>query len=164
MSCGSFPDIAAVRDWLTFVRPKHADAVAAAHERFLHCSAEVLAPCDERLFGISFERVHAAIRDKLERGYLHFENVSLNLLAFIEQSTALAVDASYDGLVISIDEFQQLLGNATRGRWWRSANSAGGWGTRAQWRRSSASWLRRTPFVKQAQASSFARQPRLQAT
>jgi hypothetical protein len=116
ISCGSFPDIArGVRDWLTYMLPTRADAIAAAHERFLQGSAEVLARRDMREFGIPFEQGRAAIRDKLERGYLDFEDVSLNLLAFLEQATAVAVDAGFGGLVISIDEFQQLLGNATKG-------------------------------------------------
>ncbi len=116
ISCGSFPDIArGVRDWLTYILPECGEPVASAHERFLLGSAEALAQRDEREFGIPFERAIAAIRDKLERGYLDFEDVSLNLLVFLEQATALAVAAGYGGLVVSIDEFQQLLGNASKG-------------------------------------------------
>lgn len=116
VSCGSFTELAsAIRDWLTFALPEHAGRIDAAHERFLEMSAEVLARRDEREFGIPFDQAHAAIRDKLERGYLDFEDVSLNLLAFLERATTLALEAGYGGLTVLIDEFQQLLGNATKG-------------------------------------------------
>lgn len=116
ISCGSFAELArAVFDWLIFSLPEHRTIVEAAHDRFLASSADAMARRDERQFGIPFDQALAAIRDKLERGYLDFEDLSINLLAFLEEATALSRQAGYQGLVIAIDEMQQLLGNANKG-------------------------------------------------
>lgn len=116
ISCGSFTDVArAVFDWLLFSLPDQRQRVIAAHEQFLVQSAEALARRDEREYGIPFDQGLAAIRDKLERGYLDFEDVSINLLAFLDEATILAQHAGYSGLVVVIDEMQQLLGNASKG-------------------------------------------------
>lgn len=116
VSCASFPDVArAVRDWVSFTMPTQAHTIASAHESFLQTSAETLARRDERDFGIAFEQGIAAITDKLERGYLDFEDVSLNLLTFLDEATKLALAAGRSGLIVIVDEFQQLLGNATKG-------------------------------------------------
>ncbi|MEF3274076.1 MAG: hypothetical protein K6356_06670 [Chloroflexus sp.] len=116
VACGSFTELAlAIYGWLTFVLPESAALLHEAHDRFLTNSAESLARHDERIFGIPFDQAITAIRDKLERGYLDFDDVSVNLLAFIEQATAIAQRAGYKGLVVMIDEFQQFLGNAHKG-------------------------------------------------
>jgi hypothetical protein len=116
ISCGSFTDIArAVFDWLLFSLPDQRQRIVAAHEQFLVRSAEALARRDEREYRIPFDQGLAAIRDKLERGYLDFEDVSVNLLSFLEEATMLAKHAGYSGLVVVIDEMQQLLGNASKG-------------------------------------------------
>ncbi len=116
ISCSSFTELAgAMYDWLTFALPDLAPSLTEAHDTFLVSSAESLARHDERVFGIPFDQAITAIRDKLERGYLDFDDVSINLLAFIDQATAIAQLAGYSGLVVMIDEFQQLLGNANKG-------------------------------------------------
>jgi len=116
ISCCSFTELAgAIYDWLAFALPDLAPSLAEAHDTFLVSSAESLARHDERVFGIPFDQAITAIRDKLERGYLDFDDVSINLLAFIDQATAIAQLAGYSGLVVMIDEFQQLLGNANKG-------------------------------------------------
>lgn len=116
ISVGSFAGLArAVLDWLVFALPELRDDLTVAHDRFLASSSESLARRDERAFGIPFDQAMAAIYDKLERGYLDFEDVSINLVAFIEYATALATGAGYEGLVLIVDELQQLLGNANKG-------------------------------------------------
>jgi hypothetical protein len=116
ISCNSFTELAgAIYDWLAFALPDLAPSLAEAHDTFLVSSAESLARRDERVFGIPFDQAITAIRDKLERGYLDFDDVSINLLAFIDQATAIVQLAGYGGLVVMIDEFQQLLGNANKG-------------------------------------------------
>jgi cell division protein FtsB len=116
ISCGSFTELAgAIYGWLTFALPDSAPSLTEAHDKFLVSSAESLARHDERAFGIPFDQAVTAIRDKLERGYLDFDDVSINLLAFLEQATAVVQRAGYSGLVVMIDEFQQLLGNANKG-------------------------------------------------
>jgi hypothetical protein len=116
ISCCSFTELAgAIYDWLAFALPDLAPSLAEAHDTFLVSSAESLARHDERVFGIPFDQAITAIRDKLQRGYLDFDDVSINLLAFIDQATAIAQLAGYSGLVVMIDEFQQLLGNANKG-------------------------------------------------
>lgn len=116
ISCGSFTELAsAIYGWLAYTLTEQAQHLAEAHDRFLVSSAEALARYDERSFGIPFDQGLVAIRDKLERGYLDFDDVSINLLAFLEQATAVVVQAGYQGLVVMIDEFQQLLGNANKG-------------------------------------------------
>ena len=116
ISCSSFTELAgAIYDWLAFALPDSAPSLTEAHDAFLMSSAESLARHDERVIGIPFDQAITAIRDKLERGYLDFDDVSINLLAFIEHATAIAQGSSYSGLVVMIDEFQQLLGNANKG-------------------------------------------------
>lgn len=116
ISCTSFPELArAIFDWILFVLPDLRSDIEAAHERFLVTSSSMLARRDERLFNIPFDSAMASIRDKLERGYLDFEDVSINLLAFLEEVTRLALSAGFRGVVIIIDEFQQLMGNAGKG-------------------------------------------------
>lgn len=116
VSCGSFTELAdAVYAWLAFTVPDSAQLLAEAYDKFLVHSAETLARYDERVFGIPFDQAVIAIRDKLERGYLDFDDVSINLLAFFEQATAVVRRSGYNGLVVIIDEFQQLLGNANKG-------------------------------------------------
>ncbi len=116
VTCRSFTELAsAIQSWLTFVLPDVAPSLRQVHEQFLVSSAESLARHDEQAFGIPFEQAMTAIRDKLERGYLDFDDVSVNLLAFIEQATTLVQQAGYRGLVVIIDEFQQFLGNAHKG-------------------------------------------------
>ncbi len=116
ISCSSFTELAgAMYDWLTFALPDLAPSLTEAHDTFLVSSAESLARHDERVFGIPFDQAITAIRDKLERGYLDVDDVSINLLAFIDQATTIAQLAGYSGLVVMIDEFQQLLGNANKG-------------------------------------------------
>ncbi len=116
ISCGSFPELAdAIYGWLEYTLPESAQILAEAYDTFLVNSAESLARYDERVFGIPFEHAMSAIRDKLERGYLDFDDVSINLLSFFEQATAVAHRSGYGGLVVIIDEFQQLLGNANKG-------------------------------------------------
>ncbi|OAN40567.1 hypothetical protein A6A03_04460 [Chloroflexus islandicus] len=116
VSCGSFTELAdAIYGWLAFTLPESAQTLAQAYDAFLVSSAESLARHDEREFGIPFAQAVVAIRDKLERGYLDFADVSINLLAFLEQATRVAQSACYNGLVVIIDEFQQLLGNANKG-------------------------------------------------
>jgi len=116
ISCSSFTELAgAMYNWLAFSLPDLAPSLTEAHDTFLVSSAESLARHDERVFGIPFDQAITAIRDKLERGYLDFDDVSLNLLAFIDKATAIAQLAGYSGLVVIIDEFQQLLGNANKG-------------------------------------------------
>lgn len=116
ISCGSFTELAsAIYGWLAFNLPESAPSLTEAHDKFLVSSAESLARHDERTFGIPFEQAVTLIRDKLERGYLDFDDVSINLLAFLEQATAVVQLAGYSGLVVMIDEFQQLLGNANKG-------------------------------------------------
>lgn len=115
-SYNSFAELArALYDWLAFVLPSEAERLKDAHDQFLARSATTLARRDERHFGIPFEQGLAAIQDKLERGYLDFESVTVNLIAFINQVTTLAQEMGYGGLVLIIDEFQQLLGNANKG-------------------------------------------------
>ncbi|MCG8346803.1 MAG: hypothetical protein MI924_03345 [Chloroflexales bacterium] len=116
ISCGSFTELAsAIYGWLSFILTESAHSLAEAHDSFLVSSAESLARHDARTFGIPFDQGLIAIRDKLERGYLDFDDVSINLLAFLEQATAVVRHAGYSGLVVMIDEFQQLLGNANKG-------------------------------------------------
>ena len=116
LSCGSFTEVArALVNWLTFTLPEFGPDLQEAHDRFLASSAMALARRDERLFEIPYEKAFAAISDKLERGYLDFEDVSINLLAFLERVTELVEVAGYSGLVVIIDEMQQLLGNANKG-------------------------------------------------
>jgi len=116
VSCGSFTEVArAINDWLTFVLPNHQDEIMAAHDQFLAGSATALARRDEREFGIPFDQGLASITDKLERGYLDFDDVSVNLIAFLEHMTLLVRRAGFDGLILIIDEMQQLLGNASKG-------------------------------------------------
>lgn len=116
ISCGSFTELAgAIYGWLAFTLPDFASSLSEAHDKFLVSSAESLARHDERVFGIPFDQAVTAIRDKLERGYLDFDDVSINLLAFLERATTLVQQAGYGGLVVIIDEFQQLLGNANKG-------------------------------------------------
>lgn len=115
-SYNSFAELArALYDWLAFVLPSETERLKDAHDQFLARSASTLARRDERHFGIPFEQGLAAIQDKLERGYLDFDNVSINLIAFISQVTSVAQEMGYGGLVLIIDEFQQLLGNANKG-------------------------------------------------
>lgn len=116
VSCGSFTDIArAIYDWCLYALPEQRGSLDLAHDRFLAGSAEALARRDEYQFGIPFEQGLAAITDKLRRGYLDFEDISVNLLAFLEHVAGLALESGYRGLVIAIDELQQLLGNAGKG-------------------------------------------------
>lgn len=116
VSCGSFTEIArAINDWLAFVLPSCQDEIMVAHDRFLAGSATALARRDEREFGIPFDQGLASITDKLERGYLDFDDVSVNLITFLEHMTLLVRRAGFDGLVLIIDEMQQLLGNASKG-------------------------------------------------
>lgn len=116
ISCGSFTELAdAIYGWLEFTLPESAQLLAEAYDKFLVSSAESLARYDERVFGIPFDQAVIAIRDKLERGFLDFDDVSVNLLAFFERATTVAQLAGYSGLVVIIDEFQQLLGNANKG-------------------------------------------------
>jgi hypothetical protein len=116
ISCSSLADIAkAVYEWLAFTLPERRVDIKAAHDSFLVSSVESLARRDERLFGISYDQAIAAITDKLDRGYLDFEDISLSLLGFLEKMAALVQDIGYIGLVIIVDELQQLLGNANKG-------------------------------------------------
>lgn len=116
IACTSFTQIAqAVTDWLLYALPMYQTTIRQAHDLFLTASAESLARRDERLFDIPFDQAMAAIRDKLERGYLDFEDISINLVAFLEQITTYVIEAGYAGFAIMIDEFQQLLGNASKG-------------------------------------------------
>ena len=116
ISCGSFTELAgAIYGWLAFTLTESAQPLVEAHDKFLVSTAETLARHDERAFGIPFDQGLVAIRDKLERGYLDFDDVSINLLAFLEQATAVVRRAGYGGLVVMIDELQQLLGNANKG-------------------------------------------------
>lgn len=116
VSCTSFADLArAVHDWLVFALPEVRDETARAHEAFLARSADALARRDEQLFGIPRQQAAAAIRDKLERGYLDFEDASINLVTFLETAAGIVRQAGRAGLVVLVDEFQQLLGNANKG-------------------------------------------------
>ena len=116
ISCSSFTELAhAIYDWLKFMLPDFRQDIEREHDKFLASTAEALARRDEQMFGIPFEQGMAAIKDKLQRGYLDFEDASINLLAFVERATDLARLAGYGGLVVTIDEFQQLLGNAGKG-------------------------------------------------
>lgn len=116
VACGSFTEVAyAVCDWLVYRLPERAGEIASMRERFLVGSADLLARRDEREFAIPYDQALASIQDKLERGYLDFEDVSINLLALLESATALALGAGFGGLVIIVDEGQQLIGNAGKG-------------------------------------------------
>lgn len=116
ISCRSFAELAqAVYDWFIFTLPNRREEIDRAYQQFLTVSADSLARRDEREFGIPFENARAAIRDKLERGYLDFEDVSVNLVTFLERATELAQQETYRGLVVIIDELQQLIGNASKG-------------------------------------------------
>jgi hypothetical protein len=116
ISCSSFAELAqVVYDWFVFTLPEKYDDITQAYQNFLTVTADSMARRDEREFGIPFEKASAAIRDKLERGYLDFEDVSVNLVAFLAQATELAQNGGYQGLVVIIDEIQQLVGNANKG-------------------------------------------------
>ncbi len=116
VSCDSFAALArCVRDWTIYTLPESKTTLVAAYERFLTDSAEALARRDESQFGIPYVQAIAAIRDKLERGYLDFDDVSVNLVSFFEECTNVTVKAGFDGLVIMVDEAQQLIGNANKG-------------------------------------------------
>lgn len=116
LACSSFAEIAyAVCDWLTYRLDGRRADIADMRERFLVGSADVLARRDEREFAIPYDQALAAIQDKLERGYLDFEDVSINLLALLESATTLAEQAGFAGLVVILDEGQQLIGNAGKG-------------------------------------------------
>lgn len=116
IACDSFTDLArAVCDWLRHSVPRRVGDIDALYERFLTRSAESLARRDERQFGIPFAQGLAAIRDKLERGYLDFDDVSVNLLDLLVRATELARAAGYSGLVVIVDEMQQLIGKAGKG-------------------------------------------------
>ena len=116
ISCSSLTELAhAMCYWLLHVLPEHTETIMEAHDSFLASSAKSLARRDELVFGIPLEQALASIKDKLERGYLDFEDVSINLISFIEQVTAICQEAGYNGLAVIIDEFQQLLGNASKG-------------------------------------------------
>jgi len=116
LACGSFAEIAyAVCDWLAYRLPDKSEEITGMRERFLIGSADLLARRDEREFAIPYDQALAAIQDKLERGYLDFEDVSINLLALLESATSLVEGSGYSGLVVIVDEGQQLIGNAGKG-------------------------------------------------
>jgi hypothetical protein len=116
ISCGSFAELAqALYDWSVFMLPDYRQELDEAYDTFLTMSADSMARRDEQRFQIPFEQARAAIRDKIERGYLDFEDISVNLVAFLELATALTQRAGHHGLVVVVDEIQQLIGNANKG-------------------------------------------------
>jgi len=116
IACKSFVELAqSILDWMCFILPEQTSEIRDAYEQFLSSSTELLARRDEREFGIPYEQARAAIQDKLERGYLDFEDVSVNLIGFLEKATSIAVVSGYRGLVLIVDELQQLMGNMNKG-------------------------------------------------
>lgn len=116
ISCGSFAELAqALYDWSVFMLPAYRSELDDAYDTFLTMSADSMARRDEQTFQIPFEQARASIRDKIERGYLDFEDISVNLVAFLELVTALTQRAGHQGLVVVVDEIQQLIGNANKG-------------------------------------------------
>lgn len=116
ISCSSFAELAqGVYTWSVFALPDYRQQLDEGYDTFLALSADAMARRDEQQFHIPFEQARAAIRDKIERGYLDFEDISVNLVAFLEQATRLACRAGHQGLVVIVDEIQQLIGNANKG-------------------------------------------------
>ncbi|NJL03535.1 MAG: hypothetical protein HC911_01190 [Chloroflexaceae bacterium] len=116
ISCGSFAALAqALYDWAVFMLPAYCTELDDAYDTFLTVSADAMARRDEQTFQIPFEQARASIRDKIERGYLDFDDISVNLVAFLELVTRLTQRAGHQGLVVVVDEIQQLIGNANKG-------------------------------------------------
>lgn len=116
ISCSSFAELAqAMYDWSVFMLPSYRHELDTAYDNFLTLSADSMARRDEQKFQIPFEQARASIRDKIERGYLDFEDISVNLVAFLEVVTMLTQRAGHQGLVVTVDEIQQLIGNANKG-------------------------------------------------
>lgn len=88
--------------------------VQAAYESYLASSAQRLAEQDASQYQINFETALRSIEDKIERGYLQLEATGNHLLIFLEQLTQIVVDSGYRGLLVTVDEFQQFLGNINK--------------------------------------------------
>jgi hypothetical protein len=96
-------------------KPLEATRVRQVYDKYLISSAQKLAEEDANRYGINVDIALQSIEDKIQSGRLQLEASSTHLLYFLEQLVSITNDAGYEGLVIIVDEFQQLLGNINKG-------------------------------------------------
>lgn len=115
-SYSSFVDIAStVYAWTCSALQGNLDALCKAEEiyrGYRQSSTEELARIVSVRSGHSFEQVLAVLTDPALDGSLRLNPPATNLVLLFEALTQVVCGAGYVGLVVFLDEFQQLLGKA----------------------------------------------------
>lgn len=82
------------------------------HQTYLQASTEDLARLVSRRSGRDFIEVLSVLNDSSLIGSLRLDPSTTNIVLFLDALSQLVISIGYSGLVIIIDEFQQLLGVA----------------------------------------------------
>lgn len=80
---------------------------------YLHSSTEELAKLVSKRSGQSYEQVMAVLTDPALEGALRLDPPTTNIVLFLDALTHIVTANGYLGIAIFVDEFQQLLGNAS---------------------------------------------------
>ena len=102
--------------WTRTALSENADALAKLRElytTYLHSSTEELAKLVSKRSGQSYDQVMAVLTDPALEGSLKLDPPTTNIVLFLDALTHIVAANGYLGVAIFVDEFQQLLGNAS---------------------------------------------------
>ena len=86
--------------------------LAQLHQTYLQASTEDLARLVSRRSGRDFTQVLSVLTDPSLEKSLRLDPTTTNIVLFLDAVSQLITEVGYSGLVIIVDEFQQLLGVA----------------------------------------------------